>query len=127
MAHGISESHHRLHVSVGHLSYIFSKEKTRQKHSPATTMRLSTAFLLLALGAGANAQGCGWYLNGNDCLCMNSATGAGWTEWTNYCCNAMGRKAGGFGPVCNVDQRNRQTFKDCCKFQDRESLIGHCR
>lgn len=59
-------------------------------------MRLSSASLLLALGAGANAQGCGWYLNGNDCLCMNSATGAAWTEWTNYCCNAMGRKSGGF-------------------------------
>lgn len=31
------------------------------------------------------------------------------------------------GPVCTVDERNRQTFKDCCKFQNKESLIGHCR
>ena len=81
----------------------------------------------IVLAVGANAQTCPWYLNGSDCICMNSATGAAWTEWTNYCCNAMGRKTGGKGPVCTVDENKRQTFKDCCKFQNRESLIGHCR
>jgi hypothetical protein len=30
-------------------------------------------------------------------------------------------------PICTVETKNRQTFKDCCKYQDKESLIGHCR
>ncbi|KAI6271986.1 hypothetical protein MCOR07_007603 [Pyricularia oryzae] len=83
--------------------------------SALSIMRYSLGTLLLALSQGIYAD-CGWRLNGNDCICMNSANGNAWTEWTSYCCQAMGRRTGGFGPVCTVTKDLRQTFKDCCKY-----------
>lgn len=63
--------------------------------SALSIMRYSLGTLLLALSQGIYAD-CGWRLNGNDCICMNSANGNAWTEWTSYCCQAMGRRTGGF-------------------------------
>ncbi|TLS26254.1 hypothetical protein PpBr36_04095 [Pyricularia pennisetigena] len=58
-------------------------------------MRYSLGTLLLALSQGIYAD-CGWRLNGNDCICMNSANGNAWAQWTGYCCQAMGRRTGGY-------------------------------
>lgn len=33
---------------------------------------------------------CGWHLNGDDCICMNSQNGALLQAQTNTCCNNMG-------------------------------------
>jgi hypothetical protein len=57
-------------------------------------MRFSVFSILLALGQTIHAD-CGWQLEGNDCICMNSSNGTAWTEWTTYCCNAMGQKTRG--------------------------------
>jgi hypothetical protein len=108
-------------------------------------MRPSALALLWACCQTVRAD-CGWRLNANDCLCINSVDGSAWTDYTNYCCKAMGLKTSGMvsvvvcgvlefsiteefgqGPVCNVAQEHRDTFKDCCKEQNKTSLIGHCR
>lgn len=48
-----------------------------------------TYFALAWMVGQVNAQ-CGWKLEGNDCICMNSANGTAWSEYTKYCCSAMG-------------------------------------
>ncbi|CAK7236933.1 hypothetical protein SBRCBS47491_009805 [Sporothrix bragantina] len=93
-------------------------------------MRLSTTitFTLTLLTAGTVQASCGWQLEPNDCICMNSTNGALLADETGVCCRDMGQKAGKTSHICNVDDEDkRQTFKDCCKWLKETSLIGHCR
>ncbi len=39
------------------------------------------------------AGSCGWYLNPNDCICMNSVDGRVMAAETTGCCKEMGLKA----------------------------------
>ena len=48
----------------------------------------------LAFDADSTAV-CGWYLNPNDCICMNSADGKVMNAETSSCCQEMGLKAAG--------------------------------
>jgi len=57
-------------------------------------MQLSFLAILFVFAFGATAD-CGWKLEGNDCICMNSADGSLWRNWTDTCCRAMGAAIGG--------------------------------
>ncbi|KAG7293925.1 hypothetical protein NEMBOFW57_003985 [Staphylotrichum longicolle] len=85
--------------------------------------------LLLTLGflGGAIAQQCpgSWYLEPDDCICMNSRDGSLLKTQTLGCCKSLGYKT--YDNICAVDRTKRQAFKDCCKNLDQESVIGHCR
>jgi hypothetical protein len=105
--------------------------------------------LLLTLGflGTAIAQQCpgSWYLEPDDCICMNSRDGSLLKTQTLGCCKSMGYKtydnvsvphqgraatpADEYGTpqICAVDHNKRQAFKDCCKGLNQESVIGHCR
>ncbi|KAK3902647.1 hypothetical protein C8A05DRAFT_43983 [Staphylotrichum tortipilum] len=90
---------------------------------------MKTSGLLLALGflGGAVAQQCqgSWYLEPDDCICMNSRDGTLLKSQTSGCCKSLGYKT--YSSICAVDHDARQTFKDCCKDLNQESVIGHCR
>ncbi|KAK0725205.1 hypothetical protein B0H67DRAFT_598530 [Lasiosphaeris hirsuta] len=86
------------------------------------------ALIFFSLGvAGRTLATCGreWYLEPDDCICMNSTNGALLKTQTKSCCKATGYKTA--NSICGVDRENRQEFKDCCKGLDQESVIGHCR
>ncbi|KAK7914034.1 hypothetical protein PG985_011737 [Apiospora marii] len=68
---------------------------------------------------------CGWHLEGDDCICMNSQNGALLQSQTNICCNNMGLATK--NAICSVAHDNRDTFKQCCKWLNQPSVIGHCR
>ncbi|KAK3385396.1 hypothetical protein B0H63DRAFT_472840 [Podospora didyma] len=88
-------------------------------------MRSSIVLLSLGFFVQAFAQ-CGeWYLEPDDCICMNSTDGNLLKSQTKKCCKVMGYKVA--QGVCAVDRDNRQDFKDCCKGLNQESVIGHCR
>ncbi|KAK8121872.1 hypothetical protein PG984_010542 [Apiospora sp. TS-2023a] len=92
---------------------------------------------------------CGWHLNGDDCICMNSQNGALLQAQTNTCCTNMGlntknavsislinvgttviwvgRQLTLYNKICTVAHDNRDTFKQCCKWLNQPSVIGHCR
>ena len=95
-------------------------------------MQLFQVSLILAAAAGIHAQffpgqpACSWNLIGDDCICMNSPNGALLTQQTNECCRNMGLRTNIRG-ICHVDNADRQTFKDCCKWLNQEGVIGHCR
>ncbi|AEO68152.1 uncharacterized protein THITE_28340, partial [Thermothielavioides terrestris NRRL 8126] len=76
---------------------------------------------------GALAEGCpgSWYLQPDDCICMNSTNGALLKVQTLISCRSLGYKT--YDGICAVDHDNRQAFKDVCKGLDQESVIGHCR
>jgi hypothetical protein len=108
-------------------------------------MKLSNILSSLVLAQGAlAASSCGWKLDPNDCICMNSVDGHLEKEATATCCKDMGLKnidnvrrtvtdslPGGTtanpGQICGADYDTRQTFKDCCKWLNLTSVIGHCR
>ncbi|CAK7203023.1 hypothetical protein SEUCBS139899_005752 [Sporothrix eucalyptigena] len=93
-------------------------------------MQFSTVitFTLTLFVARTAHASCGWQLEPNDCICMNSTNGVLLTDATSVCCRDMGRKVGSESNICNVeDEDRRQTFKDCCKWLKETSLIGHCR
>ncbi|KAK6860572.1 hypothetical protein PG990_012124 [Apiospora arundinis] len=83
------------------------------------------AVSLSSLFERTNIDVCGWHLNGNDCICMNSQNGALLQVQTNTCCNNMGLQTR--NAICTVAHDNRDTFKQCCKWLNQESVIGHCR
>ncbi|KAK4227300.1 hypothetical protein QBC38DRAFT_364569 [Podospora fimiseda] len=88
-----------------------------------------TLLALGFLGTGALAQqqcaGSVWYLEPDDCICMNSRNGTLLKTQTLGCCKSLGYKT--YDNICAVDRNMRQTFKDCCKDLKQESVIGHCR
>ena len=55
-------------------------------------MKLLSALITLLLFQGIHAQQCGWNLDGNDCICMNSRNGALMKDQTAECCKDMGLK-----------------------------------
>ncbi|KAH8899167.1 hypothetical protein GQ53DRAFT_836249 [Thozetella sp. PMI_491] len=91
-------------------------------------MRATIALFEIAVGLflwdGALAS-CGWYLNANDCICMNSVDGHLMADETSFCCQQMGLRAS--NNKCAVDEDTRQIYKDCCKWLQETSVIGHCR
>ncbi|KAM7207916.1 hypothetical protein V8F20_001710 [Naviculisporaceae sp. PSN 640] len=54
-------------------------------------MRSFTCLLLLGMFGGALAR-CEWYLNPDDCICMNSTDGSLARSQTTTCCKATGYK-----------------------------------
>ena len=54
-------------------------------------MKLLSAVLGLVLVQGIQAD-CGWYLETNDCICMNSRDGSLLRQQTATCCRDMGLK-----------------------------------
>ncbi|KAK4154009.1 hypothetical protein C8A00DRAFT_14841 [Chaetomidium leptoderma] len=90
-------------------------------------MKASGLLLTLGFLGEAIAQQCpgSWYLEPSDCICMNSRDGSLLKTQTLGCCKAMGYKT--YDNICAVDINKRQTFKDCCKGLNQESVIGHCR
>ncbi|KAK1752959.1 hypothetical protein QBC47DRAFT_50113 [Echria macrotheca] len=87
-------------------------------------MRLSVLFLSLGLSSGALAA-CDWYLQPDDCICMNSTNGALLKSQTATVCRFMGYRTA--SSICGVDREARQEFKDNCKGLNQENVIGHCR
>ncbi|KAK3937212.1 hypothetical protein QBC46DRAFT_366374 [Diplogelasinospora grovesii] len=83
------------------------------------------ASIYICTFAASGATGCGWTLDTNDCICMNSVDGSLMKVETSACCKSMGYKTA--NSICGVDKDNRQNFKDCCKDLEEESVIGHCR
>ncbi|KAK4236667.1 hypothetical protein C8A03DRAFT_16719 [Achaetomium macrosporum] len=90
-------------------------------------MRVLALFLSLGFLGGALAQQCpgSWYLEPDDCICMNSRDGSLLKTQTSGCCKALGYKT--YNNICAVDRDKRQDFKDCCKDLKQESVVGHCR
>ncbi|KAL2268430.1 hypothetical protein VTJ83DRAFT_3276 [Remersonia thermophila] len=90
-------------------------------------MKVLTFLTTLGLLGGALAQQCpgGWYLQPDDCICMNSRDGQLLKDQTLHCCRVMGYKT--YNNICAVDRDKRQAYKDCCKGLRQESVIGHCR
>ncbi|KAK4182989.1 hypothetical protein QBC35DRAFT_394839 [Podospora australis] len=90
-------------------------------------MKAFTAILALGFIGGAFAQQCAgsWYLEPDDCICMNSRDGSLLKEQTLGCCKTLKYKT--WDNICAVDRNARQKFKDCCKGLNQESVIGHCR
>ncbi|CAP64859.1 uncharacterized protein PODANS_5_4050 [Podospora anserina S mat+] len=93
-------------------------------------MKFSLALITVGLFGGALAQQgvqCpgSWYLQPDDCMCMNSREGYLLKTQTLDCCKKLGYKT--YNNICAVDRNKRQTFKDCCKDLNQESVIGHCR
>ncbi|KAI0020744.1 hypothetical protein F4780DRAFT_344984 [Xylariomycetidae sp. FL0641] len=68
---------------------------------------------------------CKWNLEGDDCICMNSVNGAIMVGPTGTCCTDMG--LGVKNLKCHVGHDDRDAFKECCKWLNIESCIGHCR
>ncbi|KAM7190076.1 hypothetical protein V8F33_009663 [Rhypophila sp. PSN 637] len=87
-------------------------------------MRSFICLVALGLCGGVLAR-CEWYLEANDCICMNSTDGSLARTQTVTCCKATGYKT--TDNICGVDKENRQNFKDCCKGLNQQSIIGHCR
>lgn len=105
--------------------------------------------LLLTFGllGGAIGQQCpgSWNLEPDDCICMNSRDGTLLKTQTLGCCKSLRYKTYNnvsaasstrtdqyrllteYPQICAVDHDKRQTFKDCCKDLNQESVIGHCR
>ncbi|KAK3690322.1 hypothetical protein B0T22DRAFT_404815 [Podospora appendiculata] len=78
-----------------------------------------------ALSSAESVATCEWYLNPNDCICMNSTDGSLLRTQTTACCKANNYQAA--NSICAVDSDSRQDFKDCCKGLNQKSVIGHCR
>ncbi|KAB5584856.1 hypothetical protein GE09DRAFT_1209499 [Coniochaeta sp. 2T2.1] len=87
-------------------------------------MKASALLATLALTHGALGS-CGWKLKPDDCICMNSVDGSLMDDETSVCCRDMGLKTQ--NNICGVNHNTRQTFKDCCKWLNETSVIGHCR
>lgn len=108
-------------------------------------MKLLSVIFALALARQAQAQ-CGWRLDGNECICMSSSNGSAMVPETAECCRDMGltininvsaldahsilrlaKVLTDYAKKCKVRRETRQTFKDCCKWLNKTSVIGHCR
>jgi hypothetical protein len=119
----------------------FSRHNLISGHQPLYTMRLSILFTSLVVARGGLAA-CGWKLQPNDCICMNSVDGSLEKVATATCCQDMGlknidnvsneikistRQLLTPWQICGTSLNTRQTFKDCCKWLNQTSVIGHCR
>ncbi len=68
-------------------------EIRRDDKEGAMEIKTLALAIVAALEFGRATASCGWNLNSNECICMNSANGRVMSDETSLCCQEMGLSA----------------------------------